>query len=135
MLNLFSKLFKSDDSSDKLNQLQREGIVDLLLLAMYSDNHLSLFEDAIIEKNMTKYKWDSPTDLNTYIQIQTAKVRSVNETENGRKHFLDIVSNKLHTAELRKEAYQLCLSVFISDGDHNMEESNFSKEIKTAFDL
>lgn len=56
-MKIFEKLFRSGNTKEKndgFTQKEREAVVDLLLLGVYADNHLSLAEneafDSVTEK-------------------------------------------------------------------------------------
>ncbi len=62
MKNPIELLFRSSKASagsDRLNQKQREAMIDLLVFAMYADNHLAISEDKIIKDEIDSFNWES----------------------------------------------------------------------------
>ncbi len=60
--------YKTDStaSSDGLVQNEREAIIDLLLLGIYQDNHLSLAEDQVFHTEVDAFQWESTTAIEIY---------------------------------------------------------------------
>ena len=136
MLNFIKTLFGHKETvSDGLKQPQREGFIELLLLAMYADNKLTLNEDAIIRRQTESFSWDSGIYMDGFIEQATARVRDVRSTSEKRLVFFQQIAEKLEDEKTRKQAYDLCLQLFLCDGKQSVEETTFAGEIKSAFGL
>lgn len=62
---------------DTLDQPSREALVELLLLSLYLDDHLSLAEDETLNKGLAAIGWESQIPRETFILQTFSKVRSV----------------------------------------------------------
>ncbi|MEM1223010.1 MAG: hypothetical protein AAGH40_09625 [Verrucomicrobiota bacterium] len=61
-MKFFEKLFGNEEGSklhSKLEQPEREAIIDLLLLGIYVDDHISLSETAAFDDFTEVLGWDS----------------------------------------------------------------------------
>ena len=136
MLNIIKTLFgHKETASDGLQQLQREGLIELLLIAMYADNKLTLNEDEMIKRQAESFCWDSGIYIDGFIEQATARVRDVHSISEKRLAFFQQIAEKLEDVETRQQAYNLCLQLFLSDGEQSVEETTFAGEIKSAFGL
>ncbi len=135
MLEQLKRIFtKQEETSDGLEQIQREAIIDLLLLCRYADNHLALMEDSIFDEEVESFHWDSGTHLEGYIQEATSRVRNIRSSTDARGSFLESVSERLQEGEVKDRALDLCKRLFRSDGVQSEEEDVFEKEIRDAFE-
>lgn len=137
MLEILKRLFsgKGPEASDGLNQPQREGIVELLLLAMYADNKLELNEENVLRREIQSFDWHSGVYLDGFVSEATARVRLVRINDEQRQHFLLRVGKKLADREVKERALRLCVELFRADGSQSDAEERFELEIRQAFGL
>ena len=134
MLEWIKKLFHigAEESSDELNQDQREAIVDLLLLAMYADNKLTFKEDEFFKAETHRFAWDSVLTLDNYIDDATVKVRNALQAAMDRKEFLASIAARLSDPNVRDRALELCERLLICDEEGRDQEVVFFREISDA---
>jgi hypothetical protein len=123
MPSLLKKLFhKSEAPKDGLTQAQREAIVDLLNYCMYADNLVFLAEDRLIADTVAKFNWDPKIPFDQFDARSVGNARNARESQVYRDQFLASISERLGTAEVKRNALGLCQELFIADGARSEEE-------------
>lgn len=133
-MEILKKLFKTEKDERKpedLEQKEKEAIIDLLMLAIYADNHLSLAEDKILKEEFEKMRWVSVTGIDIYLAEATARARSALTSEVARKEFLEFIGERLTSRPARGKALDLLSKVFYSDGTTE-KEKEFTEAVKAA---
>lgn len=74
---------------DTLDQPSREALVELLLLSLYLDDHLSLAEDETLSQALESIGWESSTPRDAFILRTFSQVRSVTASPLESDAFLD----------------------------------------------
>lgn len=139
MKDLLGKLFalfdgdEDEPARDGLEQPQREALIDLLLLAMYADNHLALSEKEQLEGQLQTFDWRSGTTPDIYIEEATAKVRAADKADDTRDEFIGDISTRLATADARELGLALCKQLFQTDADVGSDEIQFLNQLRSAF--
>lgn len=133
----FSAFTDTEDtpSRDGLEQGQREAIIDLLLLAMHSDNHLAISEKEVLEDQIGAFDWRSGSSVEIYVEEATARVREADETDEGRAGLFTELAERLGTEDAKVFALDLCKKLFQADADVDMEEISFLSELRKAMGL
>lgn len=111
-----------------LTQPQREAILDILVLAMYSDGHLSLLEDDNLKAKIDSLNWDPNMSASIYLGESVAAAR---DTE-GMTEVLKAVEEKakiLETPEVKNHAYELAVEMLRCD-DIAEDEKEFLSALK-----
>lgn len=130
MLKLFEKLFASSTiSTTSIAQSEREAIIDLLLMAIYADNHISLDESQALEDSIDGLGWESGTGLSMYINDATNKVRDAQVDEATSKDFIENIATRLDSKASKEKALSLLIALFDADGT-SVEEASFYKQIE-----
>jgi hypothetical protein len=137
MIDILRKLFFSRDEveADGLDQAQREAIIDLLLLATFSDDYVDLSERTIVDKTVERFNWDSPISVDDYIQSSTARAKEAGSSKQSRECFLVDISQRLGTKEHKYRALRLCNLLLYADADLQLTEVQFIRKIVSIFDL
>jgi len=131
MLKLFEKLFASSTTSETgIAQSEREAIVDLLLLAIYADNHISLDENQVLEDGLSDLGWDSGTSVSMYVNTANTKARNALSDETSHAEFMDSVTTRLNSATSKEKALGLLTELFEADGT-SVAEEDFYKTLET----
>ena len=130
MRDIIRRFFSDRETSDGLDQAQREATIDLLLLCMYADNDLDLNEERIINRVSQRFAWKSETRLDDYIKTATAGVLGIIDSEEERAAFISGVSKRLKNSEAKFRAVKLCKLLFYSDLYLHTQEEAFIKEIE-----
>ncbi|MBC2602499.1 hypothetical protein [Puniceicoccus vermicola] len=120
---------QKSEHTDGLNQEEREAILDLLLFAVYADNHLSLAEDRIIKNEVERLQWESGTSIDYYVDEATGSARAALSSETREAQFLESIQTRLKSPEARNRALSLLSKLFYSDGE-TREERNFAQKIR-----
>jgi uncharacterized tellurite resistance protein B-like protein len=116
-----------------LNQPQREGVFDLLLLGMYADAHLTLSEDKRLYKILEPYGWEGSRDPEEYAQLATARVRRAAESADHTNAFLIDISARLVDEDVRRLALGLLVKLIEADDSATESEADFYQIAKAAF--
>lgn len=131
MQGLFQRLLKH---SDEWNQIQKEAIVDLCLLGMYSDNLISLAEQAFIEDEATHLHWESGISFSGYLQRTIPKIRAAKEDSQKVEELLQSIGERLGSDESKRRATKELASLLAIDGVVNLEEE-FLSEVQRAMGI
>ena len=132
MQAFFQKLLKL--RSNDMNQVQREALVDLCLLGMYSDSLVTIAEQNFFEAESTRLKWDSGIPFSSYLQRAIPKVRSVKNDSQKMKELLQDIDQRLESSEFKRIAIDELEKLLVADGVVKLEEE-FLAEVKTVIGI
>ncbi|HLP91075.1 MAG TPA: hypothetical protein VK184_21145 [Nostocaceae cyanobacterium] len=127
MQAFFQKLLKLQ--SGEWNQAQKEALVDLCLLGMYSDDLISLAEQDFIADESAQLKWESGISLSGYLQRTIPKVRAVKNDAQKTRQLLQDIADRLKDQELKSKAVEELEKLLVVDGLVKLEEE-FLGEVK-----
>ena len=122
-------------AKEKSEQSQKEAIVELLIMTMYIDKSLKLEEDEAIKKYIETLQWESHMSVEYYLGIATAKVRKAVETPEKIRSFLEDVSNRVETVELKKQVLQICNDLAMADSEISTKEQRFLELVAQVFQV
>jgi hypothetical protein len=127
MQAFFQKLLKStsDDLSQAQgegNQTQKEAIVDLCLLGMYSDDLISITEQDFIEEESTHLDWQSEISFSRYLQTTIPKIRSAKSDSQKVKDLLQNIAERLGSDDSKRRAVDELRQLLAIDGVVKLEE-------------
>lgn len=134
MRNKIHLLF-GDLSTDKSEQSQKEAIVELLIMTMYADKTLKIEEDEAIKSYIETLEWKSPMSVEYYLGIAIAKVRKALESPEKIHCFLEDISDRVKTVELKKQVLQICINLTMSDSEVSTEEREFLQLVSQIFQV
>lgn len=137
-MNILKKLFQKKDDRSKsteLKQIEREAIVDLLLLAMYADNHVSYEESKHVNDATEKLGWESSIDILSYMNETTGKARKVRSDSEGKDHYLNDVAKRLSSPQSKELALKLLHDLFHSDGQFDDGEEDLFKVVEAKLKI
>lgn len=123
--NLFTPEPAKKHLYDAFTQGEREAIVDLLLLSIYSDNHISYAESVELEDSIKNMGWESDIPSETYIQTATARARSARISETATNDFLEFIATRLESPPAKTRALELLDRLLASDGTSDSEKAFF----------
>ncbi len=116
-MNWIKRIFSSDtQQGDGWTQAQREALIDLLLLAMFEDRHLSLNEDAQLHEQMDTLRWESGAEIEIYVDDRTAAIRKMRSSPEAKEDLIQSINERLGDAEAKQRAFYLCESMVFADG-------------------
>ncbi len=123
------------DAKDGMTQTQREAIVDLLHYCMYADNLVTISEARFIEAKVRSYSWDPNISREYYLGKSIGAARAALANAEAKKKFLESITRRLETDELRTQAFGLCDKLFRVDGSKPAEEYAVQGEVRQALGL
>jgi hypothetical protein len=132
MQDFFKKLFEQHSSG--ASQTQREALVDLCLLGMYSDTLVSLAEQDFLNDEYMQLQWESRVSFDIYLQTTTAKVRSVKNDPLKMKELIQDIDRRLGNDEFRRRAMSELEQLLSTDGVVNLEQ-DFLAQVKAAMGI
>jgi len=133
MLERFKKLLRKNPPQPAL-QPQREALVDLLLLGMYTDHLLSVAEGDLLAAKLGDLPWESGQALSIYLQVNMPKIRMAYEHLPSRLQLLQSIRDRLPTPETRQDAYQKLQEFLAVDGVANAEQE-FLTQVRTVLGI
>lgn len=129
---LFQKIFNQQPSG--VNQTQREAMVDLCLLGMYSDSKLSIDEQDFLNEEFDKLSWESGISFSSYLQRVIPKVRTATDDTDKRGEFLQDIAQRLGDGDFKQTALDSLQELLASDG-MVQPESKFMADVKKVLAL
>ncbi|MEN9216897.1 MAG: hypothetical protein Q6K90_06205 [Gloeomargarita sp. HHBFW_bins_162] len=129
MLQRLKALLKKDPQPSA--QPQREALVDLLLLGMYTDNLLSVAEADLLDEKLFDLPWESGQALSIYLQVTMPKIRMAYENLPIRLQLLQSIRDRLPTVESRQDAYRK-LQEFLAIDGVAAGEQEFLTQVRTV---
>jgi hypothetical protein len=121
---VFRKLLEHPDG---WNQTQREAMIDLCLLGMYSDDLISLSEQDFIEDEATHLTWESSISFSGYLERTIPKIRSAKGNSEHVEDLLQSIGDRLGSDELKRRASIEMEKLIASDGVVKLEEQFLSE--------
>ncbi|MBE9211467.1 tellurite resistance TerB family protein [Plectonema cf. radiosum LEGE 06105] len=125
----------SEIAKQDLTQNEREAIIELMMMTMYSDKNLKLAEDEIIQKYVSNIKWESPLSLDFYFGKVTPKIRTALQDKEKMSDFLTDINNRLESEAVKSQVLQLCNDLAIADADFSSEEKELLEHISQVFQI
>jgi hypothetical protein len=132
MQDFFQKLFKQHSSDT--NQAQREALVDLCLLGMYSDTRVSLAEQDFLNAESAQMQWESGISFDLYLQTTIAKVRAVKNDPLKTQELIQDIARRLGSDEFKRKAISELEQMLSTDGVVNLEQA-FLTQVKTVMGI
>lgn len=99
-----------------MTQDQREAIIDLLLLSIYSDSHISLTEEEALEQTIAQLGWDSAYPKDLFIQTAAPRARAASDSNETTKAFIFDRAARFTTSPAQFQAYNFVHQVLSPDG-------------------
>jgi hypothetical protein len=131
MQNFFQKLF---DRSSDTNQVQREALVDLCLLGMYSDTLVSLAEQDFLDAQSVRIPWESGMSFDLYLQTTIPKVRAAKNDPLKIKELIEDIDRRLGSDEFKRNAIDELDRLLSTDGVVSIE-GEFLTQVKTVMGI
>jgi hypothetical protein len=116
-----------------LNEDQKQALMDLLVLGMYADWHLSSAEDERINKLLRSFDFESDYARKQFADASFTRASRYAETTSDTKAFLTSVSTVFNTPQMRQDAFAMLGSLLASDGQFSSQESNFLSMAREIF--
>lgn len=113
-----------------MTQPQREAVLDLVILAMFADSHLSLKEDARMQEALDKIGWESSKPREIFFCNSMNRARKASDSAAATDEYISGRVKELNFWS-KTEAMSLLESLLASDGV-TAEESAFLAQVKSA---
>ncbi|MGF1672645.1 MAG: hypothetical protein ACFCUV_03045 [Rivularia sp. (in: cyanobacteria)] len=125
----------SEIAKQDLTQNEREAIIELMMMTMYSDKNLKLAEDELIQEYVSNIKWESPLSVDFYFGKVTPKIRTALQDKEKMNAFLIDINNRLESEAVKTQVLQLCNDLAIADADFSSEEKELLEHISQVFQI
>ena len=118
-----------------VTQNEREAIIELMMMTMYSDKTLKLSEDEVIQEYTENIKWESPLSLEFYFGKVTPKIRAALGDKEKMTAFLEDVNNRIETEAVKSQVLKLCNDLAMADEEFSVEEKELLEHISQVFQI
>lgn len=112
----------------------RQAIVDLLFLALYQDDHLSIEEDGVLERALRALGWNEQEEAGPSVGAAFAAVREANSSDEKKEAFLQERASLLRGAGQAGVAFEWLGKVLGADGLMAPEERFLTRVQGLLFD-
>ena len=129
-MKFLEKLFNPEQGSSlhpSITQPEREAIIDLLLLAVYIDGHLSLAESTEFDSAADSLGWDSITGPSIYISNATDRARNARTSDDATAEFIAFAAQRLTSPGSKERALEVLNRLLTSDGKTETEKAFFKQ--------
>ena len=117
-----------------MNYPSHQEIVDLLILALYQDGHLSVEEDTMLQKALKALGWTESEQSGPSVAKAFSAVRAANACEETKETFLAERTLKIKEAGESAVAFEWLGKVLASDDLDAAEARFFDRVQKMLFD-
>lgn len=107
-----------------MTQPQREALLELLVLSIFIDSHLSLAEEETLQARIAGLGWESEKPRDIHFLTAMHRARGASESPEKTEAFLAAKTSAFTTNDCRLAALEAIRSVLASDG-HDESESAF----------
>ena len=99
-----------------MTQNSREALIELLFLALYLDDHLSLAEDGVVTDALDSIGWDSPHPREICILKAFSKAREAHTCDLKTEEYLSVRADVIKKAGAEATALTWLYKVLGADG-------------------
>ncbi len=114
-----------------MTQPQREALLDLVILALFADSHLSLKEDEALQAALDKIGWEALKPREIFFCNSMNRARKAVETDADSSEYIAARAKVISDVWSKAEAVSVLQSVLASDGETAVE-SAFLERVKAA---
>lgn len=115
-----------------MTQAQSEALIDLLILSIFTDSHLSLKEDEALQTALASVEWESTLPRDIFLLNSINRARKASETDAATGEYLTTRAKAFTDAESQQAAVRQIQGVFSGDG-MAASESAFLERLRAAF--
>jgi hypothetical protein len=115
-----------------MTQAEREALLDLLILSIFTDSHLSLKEDEALQTALEKVGWGATKPRDIFICTSMNRARKAADSETTLNDYLSSRASVFREAASQSAALNLLQQVFASDGTAPSEGA-FLARVKASF--
>ncbi len=128
------RLSLSEIAKKDVTQNEREAIVELMMMVMYSDKTLKLAEDDAI-KEYASIKWESPLSLEFYFGKVTPKIRTALADKEKMNAFLKDINARIESELVKAQVLLVCNDLAMADSEFSSEEKQLLENISQVFQV
>jgi hypothetical protein len=114
-----------------MTQPQLEALVDLLVLAMRTDQRFSLLEEETFEKDLSELPWDSGIGLSVFVNASYSRARAASTPE-AQEDYVKMLCAHFHQPQVRRDALAEIEKMLTSDGETPIEHV-FMTQLRTEW--
>ncbi len=129
------RLSLSEIAKQDVTQNEREAIIELLMLIMYSDKSLKLAEDEAIKEYTDNIKWESPLSLEFYFSKVTPKIRKAVADEENMNALLEEINFRIESELVKAQVLLACNDLAMADSEFSPEEKELLENISQVFQV
>jgi uncharacterized tellurite resistance protein B-like protein len=122
-------------SKPDFTDAQRQALLDLVMLAMYADGHLTSVEDARVDRLLTTMGYTDPYDRQQQFDSSVTRIRQHAEVPERARAHAAVLAQTFTARAQRREVYALLEEVITSDAHITAGESQFLEVIREQFQL
>ena len=129
------RLSLSEIANLDVTQNEREAIIELMMMIMYSDKTLKLTEDEAIKEYTNNIKWESPLSLEFYFGKVTPKIRRALEDKEDMNSFLEDINFRIDSELVKAQVLLVCNDLAMADSEFSSEEKELVDNIAKVFQV
>lgn len=99
-----------------MTQKQREALFDLITLALYSDNHISIQEEVLAESAFIAEGWESEYPKNLFLEKSFARARETSDSDEAAAAYVAERAALFTDEASQHEAYGVVQGIISRDG-------------------
>jgi len=114
---------------------QRQALLDLLVLGMYSDDNLTMAEDALVQTLLDTFEFDSDYSRNRYLDASIARVREKARTAASERAYAMSLAHNFSSPENQHAVYSMLERLLASDDGVTAKENRLLSVVKEVFKM
>ena len=114
------------------NDEQRQALLDLVMLAMYADGHLTAVEDDRVARLLTAMGFTTDYDRGKHFDASVSRVSRHSATAAGARAHASELAQQFTTKEQRRDVQSMLEDLVGSDDKVSPQENNFLAAVRAA---
>ena len=117
------------------NDQQRQALLDLVMLAMYADGHLTAVEDDRVGRLLTAMGFTTDYDRGKHFDASVSRVSRHSATAAGARAHATTLAQQFTTTEQRREVQSILEDLIGSDDTVAPQQNNFLAAVRAALQV
>ena len=118
-----------------LTDTQKQALMDLLLVGMYTDHNLSSAEDACVQRLLDSFEFSSDYERQQFSDAAFARARQHTVSTEAIRAYVTQLTSRFPKPEERRSIYDTLDNLLTSDGRVTSDESQLLRLVREAFQL
>jgi len=114
---------------------QQQALLDLVMLAMYSDGHLAIAEDARVQRLLTAMGFTTDYERNKQYDTSVSRVRHHSSTVDAARTHAAALAQNFSTRDQQRQVHGILDDLIGSDSHVSTQESGFLGAVREAFKI